>query len=76
MQNCVLLTQKSDQNRFTGRFLLAREARETPGASFPCLCLFPRKGLVNWLGQCGGHLVDMSTADGYRKAVLLERVFF
>lgn len=68
---CVLLTQKSDQNWFTGLFLLVGEVKETPEASFPCLCLFPRKCHVICLGQCSWHLVDMSTADGYRKAVSL-----
>lgn len=75
MPNCVLLTQKSDQNWHTGLFLLAREVRKTPEASFPCLCLFLRKCHISCLGQCGWHLVDMSIADGYRKAVSLERDF-
>lgn len=34
--NGVLLTQKSDQNRYTGLFLLSGEGRGIPEASFPC----------------------------------------
>lgn len=75
---CVKLhfTNTEKQSELVYRtFPVAREARETPEASFPCLCLFLRKCHVSCLTQCGWHLVDMSTADGYRKAVSLERVF-
>lgn len=75
MPNSISLTQKSDQNLHVGFFLLGRVAREEPEASFPCLCLFLRKCHVSYLGQRGWHLVAMSTADGYRKAASLERLF-